>query len=92
MNFLSFDNFAFLLFGAVVGREDFNHTSLYCLVVGNLYRDDFFAYPFLHIDHCEHALFNPLLEEVLIRVSADTFRLAGAFFDLIEGHSADLKS
>ena len=92
INLLSFDNFAFLLFGAVVGREDFNHTSLYCLIVGNLYRYDFFPYPFLHIHNCEHALFYPLFEEVLIRVSAETFRFAWAFGDRIKWHPADLKS
>ena len=91
-NFLALDNSAFLRFGPEVGCEDFNHTSLYRLIVGDLYRDDFFLNSPLHIYDCEHALFNFLLEEVLIFVSADTFRLAWAFGYQIEGHSTNLKS
>ena len=92
VNFFALYNSAFLVFGPEVGCEDFNHTSLYRLIVGDLYRDDFFLNSLLHIDDCEHALFNLWVEEVLIFVSADTFRLAWAFGYQIEGYSTNLKS
>ena len=92
LDFLALDRCAFLLFGPEIGREDLNHTSLCLLVVDDLYWHNFFGLPFLHVDECKNTLFGLVVKEVLVSVSADTFKQSWTFGYLVERHSANLES
>ena len=92
LNFLALDLCACLFLGPKIGREDLNHTSLCHLVVDNFYWHNFFGLPSLNVDERENTLFGLFIEEVLVSVSANTFRRFWAFSYLVERHSANLES